>query len=123
MPEGLENLILGVQPIGISAAGELCSPNRDAPVARRQRTAAGEAVWVPSGGFGQSGRASASRRGGRVRGKRSPARSGSARCRAGAACAVRCRGRFGRGPRSGPGGGDAVRGRRACGVPEQGHLR
>jgi hypothetical protein len=46
-------------------------------------------------------------------GRRSRARSGSVRCRAGAGCAGRCRRRFGSGPRSGPGGGDAVPGRRA----------
>lgn len=48
-----------------------------------------------------------------MRSGRAPATSGSARCRVGAGCAGRCRGRFGCGPRSGPAGGDAVRGRRA----------
>ena len=37
-----------------------------------------------------------------MRAGRSPARSGSARCRAGAGCAGRCRGRPGCGPRAGP---------------------
>lgn len=60
------------------------------------------AVWVPSGGSRRPGRVSASRRGGRARGRRSPARSGSGRCRAGMGCAGRCRWRFGCGPRSGP---------------------
>ncbi len=75
----------------------------------RRRTAAGGASWVPSGGCRRSGRASAARRGGQVRGRRSPARSGSGRWRAGAGCAGRCRGRPGCGPRSGPAIGDAVR--------------
>lgn len=63
--------------------------------AARPRQTGGAAVGVaPRGGVRRSARASASKPAGRVRAGRSPARSGSGQCGAGAGCA-------GKGPRAG----------------------
>ena len=87
---------------------------RRGPGARRRRTGAAAAAWVPRRGRGRPGRASASRPAARRPSPPARTRSGSGRSRAAAGCAGRCPWRSGSGPRTGPGGGDAVPGPRAA---------